>query len=154
MIDFYGICNALAARFAPGTLTTPAGASAIRASYGQLPKNVPAVPCVLLDVQSGTVVPNVGQWDHRASIDALFLLAKRPGDPARVDAQRQRWLPTLLSATQGQIKLGLGAQAGYEVKSALPTSWEFIEVAVGADEYDAIRITFEVWIKENVSLTP
>lgn len=154
MIDFYSICNALAARFAPGTIATPTGASAMRAAYGQLPKGIPSVPCAFVDVQSGTVVPNMGQWDHRASVDVVFLLSKRPGDPSRVDAQRQRWLPALLAATQGQLKLGLGAQANYEVKSALPTSWEFVEVAVGADEYDAIRVTFEIWIKETVSLTP
>lgn len=154
MIDFKAICDALAARYAAGTIATPTGASAMRKSYGQIPKNVAAVPCVIVDVQDGTLTANPGQWKHEMAIDAVFCLSKRPGDTARVDAERQRWLPTLLSATQGQLKLGLGGASGYSVDKALPIGWEFVEFPVGGDEYDAIRVHFTVYVTENVTLTP
>lgn len=154
MIDLKGICDALAARFAPGTIATPTGAVAMRASYAQIPKNVPTVPCVVIDVQDGTLIANPGQWRHEIAIDVVFLLAKRPGDPARVDEQRQRWLGTLLAATEAQLKIGLAAATGYSVDKAIPIGWEFTEFPVGADSYDAIRIHFTVYATENVSLTP
>ena len=154
MIDFKAICDALAARYAAGTITTPTGALAMRKSYGQLPKNIPAVPAVVIDVQDGEVTANPGQWKHEMHLDVVFLLSKRPGDTARVDAQRQIWLPTLLAATQGQMKLTLGGATGYSVDKAIPFGWEFTEFPFGGDEYDAILIHFTVYVTENVTLTP
>lgn len=154
MIDFKAVCNALAARFAPGTIATPTGAVAMRAAYGQMPKNVAAVPCVLIEPTDGSINATSSQWEHQMHIDAVFLLSKRPGDPARVEAQRQIWLPSLLYATEKQLKLGIGAQSGYELAKAIPTGWEWIEYDVGGDAYDGIRIHFTIWIYETVTLVP
>jgi hypothetical protein len=154
MIDFRAICVALAARYAPGTISTPTGASAMRASYAQAPKNVPTVPCVVLEIQQGTVTANPGQWKHEMQVDAIFVLSKRPGDPARVDTQRQLWLPALLAATEGKLTLGLAGQAGYSVDKAIPTGWDWIEYQIGADGYDGIRISYTIFVTENVSLVP
>lgn len=151
MIDLKAICDGLAARFAPGTLATPTGAVAIRASLAKHPKDVNAVPMAYLDVQDGAVVAN-SRWEHTINIDVVFLLSKRPGDPTRVDVQRQIWLPYLLAATEAQLKIGIGAQAGYEVAKAIPTGWEFTEENVGGTEYDAIRVHYQVFAYENVSL--
>ena len=154
VIDFSAICTALAARFVAATLGTPTGASAMRASYAKPPKNVPATPAHLLEVNDGTVVASPGQWKHEMNIDGVLLLAKRPADPERVDTQRQLWLPYLLHATVDQVKLGLGAASGYSVDKAIATGWEWTEYMVAADEYDAIRVHWRVYVTENVSLTP
>lgn len=154
MINFKAICDALAARYQAGTIATPTGAAAMRKAYGQIPKSIPAVPAVVIDVQAGTVVANPGQWKHEIAIDVVFLLSKRPGDPARVDAERQRWLPTLLSATHAQMKLGLGGATGYSVDKAIPSGWEFTEFPFEGVEYDAIRIHFTVYVTETVTLVP
>lgn len=154
VIDFAAICTALAARFVAATLGTPTGASAMRASYAKPPKNVPATPAHLLETQDGTVIANPGQWRHEMAIDGVLLLAKRPADPERVEAQRQLWLPYLLHATVDQMRLGLGSQAGWSVDKALPTGWEWTEYDVAGDTYDAIRVHWRIWIAENVSLTP
>lgn len=154
MIGFLAACNALAARFAPGTITTPTGAVAMRHAYGQMPKNVAAVPCVLVEPVSGSIDANPDRWLHQMDVDVLFLLSKRPGDPARVETQRQTWLPTLLAATEGQLKLGLGAQSGWELAKAIPIGWEWTEYLIGAEEYDAIRIHFRLFIYESVVLVP
>lgn len=148
-MDMNAICNALAARFAPGTIGTPTGAEAMRYAYGQAPNNLPATPSVVVLPEDGQVVANPGQWRFEHNIDVLFYLAKAPGDTARVETQRQLWLPTLLAATQGQAKLGVSG-----VDKALPTEWEFTELPFGGDEYHGIRINYRVWVTETVTLTP
>ena len=154
VIDFEAICDALAARFAPGTIGTPTGASAMRASYAEPPKGVSALPAHLLEVQDGTVIAASGQWKHEMQVDGLLLLAKRPGDPQRVETQRQLWLPYLLHATVDQFKLGLGGASGYTVDKAIPTGWEWDLYKVADIEYDAIRTHWTVYVTENVSITP
>ncbi len=153
-IDFKAICVALAARFTAAAIGTPTGATAIRASFAQTPKSVPALPCHLLEVQDGTVIPNPGQWRHEMGIDGLLLLAKRPADPERVETLRQLWLPYLLHATADKFSLGLAGQAGWSVDKAVPTGWEWIEFDVAGVAYDAIRVRWTIHVTETVSLTP
>ena len=153
-IDFEAICEALADRFEPAAIGTPSGAPAMRMAFAQVPKNVSVVPCVLLEVSDGSVIMSTGTWNHQMNIDVLFLLSKRPSDPDRVESNRQRWLPYLLKATQGQFKLGLGAATGYSVNKAYPTTWSWDEYLVGGDTYDAIRVRYVVDVTETVTLVP
>jgi hypothetical protein len=153
-IDFEAICDALAARFEPATIGTPTGGPAMREVYPEPPKSVPTVPAVLLEVSDGTVVANPGQWKHELHIDVIFLLSKRPADPVRVETNRRKWLPYLLRATVGQLKLGLGGATGYSVDKALPIGWEFVEYDVAGVTFDAIRVAYTVWVTGTVSLTP
>lgn len=152
-INAEAILDAMAARFLAAAIGTPSGATAMRASYSETPKNVAATPCHLLEVQDGSVVANPGQWKHEINVDGLLLLSKRPGDTARVETQRRLWLPYLLHATVDQLKLGLGSATGYSVDKALPTGWEFTEFPIGADNYDAIRVAWTIWVTETVTLT-
>lgn len=152
-IDFESIMDAFAARFVAATIGTPTGAPAMRASYAEPPKNVPATPAVVLEVRDGEVVANPGQWKHEMNVDAMFLVAKRPGDTKRVEEIRQKWLPYLLHASVDQLKLGLGGAVGYSVDKAIPTGWEWDEYDVGADTYDAIRVHWTLYVTETVSLT-
>lgn len=153
-IDMKNACDKLALRFVAATIGTPSGEPAMRASFGASPKAIPATPFHFLEVLDGTLIPNPGQWQHTWSIDGVLCLAKKPADPNRVDTSRQRWLPYLLHATEDAMKIGVGAQVGYEVKSALPIGWEFVEEEVGGDKYDAIRVHWQVIVYETVSLLP
>lgn len=153
-VNFAAICTALAARFVAAAIGTPTGAQAMRASYAKPPKNVPATPAHLLEVQEGSLVANPGQWKHEINIDGILVLSKRPGDPERVEAQRQLWLPYLLHATVDALKITLGGAVGYTVDKAIPSGWEWTEYEVGGDTYDAIRVHWTVYVTENVSLTP
>lgn len=146
--------DALGDRFVAATMGTPTSTPAVRAVFPVSLKAAPALPAVVLEVADGTVTPNPGQWRHEINVDVYLLLAKRPADPQRVETWRQRYLPYLLGATQGQMKLGLGAQSGWELKSALPTTWEWTEYAVADIGYDAIRVGYQLIIHENVSLVP
>jgi hypothetical protein len=154
VVNFEGICDAFALRFTAANIGTPSGATAMRASYSETPKNVPAVPCVLLEVQDGSLIANPGQWKHEMNVDSLLLLSKRPSDPARVETQRRLWLPYLLHATVDQLKLGLGGATGYSVDKAIPVRWAFDEYVMGADNYDAIRVSWTIYVTESVALTP
>lgn len=149
--DFYATCNALAARFAPGTITTPTDALAMRAAFGQMPNAVPATPAVYCEPTSGQVVANQ-TWDHEWDIDVVFLVDRVTADPKRIETQRQLWLPTLLRATQGELKLGIGAQSGWELKKAIPTGWEWDEVNVAGTDFSAIRVHYRVFVAETVTL--
>lgn len=154
-IDFNAICVALAARFAPGTIGTPTGAQAMRKSFAQTPKQIgPDGPVHLLEVNTGTVIANPGQWKHTMQVDGLLLLSKRPGDSSRVETQRKLWLPFLLHATVDQLKLGLGGATNYTVDKALPEGWRWDEFKVGGDAWDAIRVNWTLYVTENVTLTP
>ena len=152
-IDFEAICDALALRFEPATIGTPTGAPAMREVWPEPPKAAPVVPAVLLEVQEGSLTANPGQWKHEFHIDVIFLLSKRPADPVRVETHRRKWLPYLLRATVGQMKLGLGGATGYTVDKALPTGWEFVEFDVAGVTFDAIRVPYTVWVTETVTLT-
>ena len=154
MIDLDAICDGLAHRFAAGVIATPTGAAAMRVAYAKVPKNIAEFPAVVLEVQDGSVVANPGQWKHEANVDVLLVLPKRVGDTARNEKQRQLWLGPMLAATQGAMKIGLGAATGYVVDKALPTGWVWTEYAVGGDEHDAIRVHFTVYVTENVTLVP
>ena len=152
MIDLEAICDGLAARFAAATIGTPTGAPAMREVNAETPKAVKATPAVILEVQDGTVVANPGQWKHEIGVGVVFLLARRQADPARVETIRRKWLPRLLSATTGQLKIGLGQASGYSVDKAIPTGWEFTEYDVAGTTYDAIRVSYTVFVTETVSL--
>ena len=145
------ICDAIAALYAPGTISTPSGATAIRNSYGQAPHSMPNTPAVVVMPQSGEAVIGSGTWDVTHQIDVQFFLSKAPGDVERVETQRQLWIPVLLSATLGQLQLGLGSD---NLKSALPTGYEFTTLDYGGDIYDGIVIRLEVIVRDPVTLTP
>jgi hypothetical protein len=151
---FLNAVDALGDRFAAAVLGTPSGAPAVRAVYPVSTKSVSALPAVVLEVQDGTLVANPGQWKHEWNVDVLLLLAKRPADPQRVETYRQKYLPALLGATEGQLKIGLGGESGWNVDKAIPTGWEWTEYMVGDQEYDAIRVPFTIYATETVALVP
>ena len=149
-MDFEAICDAIAARYAPGTLATPSGAQAMRASYGQAPHSMPATPAVVVRPRDGEVILGSGQVMGQHNIDVEFFLSKAPGDIERVETQRQKWLPYLLTATYGQLKLGLAGT----VDKAIPMGWEFTELPYGGDSYYGIIVHLRVWTTETQALTP
>lgn len=154
MIDMKAICDALATRYTAAAIATPTGATALRPSFGQMPESAPAIPCIYIEPTTGTVVASVGIWDHHLFLDAVFLISKRTGTTRRPEKERQLWLGSLLAATEAQMKLGLGAASGYVVKSAFPQGWAWDEVDVADQAFHAIRIHYDVWAQETVSLTP
>lgn len=151
---FLTAVDALGDRFAAAVLGTPTGVPAVRAVYPVSTKSVSSLPAVVLEVQDGNLVANPGQWKHEWNVDVLLLLAKRPADPARVETMRQAYLPYLLGATKNPMKLGLGGESGWNVDKALPSTWEWTEYDVADVTYDAIRVSYTIYVTESVTLVP
>ena len=139
------IADALAARYASGTLTPPSGYSAVRVSTARLPNAIPLSPWVLVMPPSGEVVISSSQevtLDYRV----LFHYAKNTGDVARDMVGMLSWLGILLTATFGQTSLGLSATQ--YVKSALPGAFRFTVETYGGDEYYGWEITVTVILRD------
>lgn len=148
--DLEDICDAIATRYSPGTIGTPGSAMPMRAAYGQAPNALPSTPAVVVLPKSGTLIYGAGQRKSEHEIDVLFYHSRQQGDVPRTETERQRWLPVLLNALHGQVKLGLAGT----VDKALPTDYEFVELPYGGDAYDGIRINVRVWVTDAVTLTP
>lgn len=150
MIDFEDICDGIAAAYAnPGT---PTSEVPIRASYGQAPNSIPALPCCVVMPQDGEVTYESSNRTGEHNIDLNFYLSKSPGDLVRVETSRQRWLPYLLDALHSAVQVGQGGSGG--VQKALPTGYEFTELPYAGEQYDAIVIHLRVWTSETVVLVP
>lgn len=149
-MDFNDICDGLAARYAPGTIGTPTGASAMRGAYGQEPNGAKPTPFVVVHPQDGEVTfdPGILRGEHNLDVD--FYLSKASADFKRIETERQLWLPLLLTATTGQVKLNLAPI----VMKALPVGWEYDQLPYGGETYDGITIHYRVWTEEAVTLTP
>lgn len=155
-MDLKAICDALAARFTAATMGTPTSSPAMLATYGQQPKSgSQALPATIVEADiAGQVITDNDAWRYRIHVPTVTLFSKRPGDSAQVEAWRQRYLGYLLAAAEGQMKLGIGAQPGYEVKSAMPMDFEWLEYPIGSDDYDAIRVRWEVLVQRVPVLVP
>ena len=142
------ICDALATRYA--NMTPPAGET-LRAAHGQAPHSMPTTPRIVFFPQDGEMVTEPGMWVGTSRIDLTLYLSKAPGDLARVETQRQKWLGPLLSRLDGATTITL---AGSGVKSALPVGWEFTEVPYGGDNYDGIIVHLEIITRQAATFVP
>lgn len=144
--DLKTICDNLAAKVA--AVATPAGVPAgIKGASGQEVTAIVNTPYAYIEVDDGKIILGSGTWDVTHNLVVNFCLSKSPGKPELVDKWRQLWLVPLLQATFSDGDL---SAAG--VKSALPEKYEFVEIPVGGENFDGIRIFYEVRVKsETVS---
>lgn len=142
--DALAIADALAARYASGTLTPPSGYGAIRKSTARLPNNIPTSPWVLVILQNGEVltVPQQVTLEYHVQ----FHYAKASGDTARDMTGMQAWIAPLLEATFAQGDLGLNASQ--HVKSAFPSTFLFDVFTYGGQEFYGWDITVEVILRD------
>lgn len=148
-MDALAIADALAARYASGTLTPPTGYAAVRVSTARLPNATPRAPFVLVSLPSGQVVLGSSQVDHQMDFEVTFHYAKASGDLARDMAGMLAWLAPLLGATYGQMRLGIAG-----VKKAYPTGYKLIVATYAGEEYYAWQITVRVDLNEAQVFTP
>lgn len=147
--DLYAACNALAARFAPGTIATPSGETAMQASYGQAPNNQLRSPAVVLAPTNGQLLYGGATKNGQYDVDVHFYLSKAADDYKRIETSRQKWLVPLLGACDGQMVLGLGLSG---VQKVLPLTWEFRVLTYGGVDYDGIVIHERIYTIEPVTL--
>lgn len=144
-LDLNAACNAMAT--ALQAVTPPTG-DHMRRAYGQAPNNAPSTPCAIVMPESGSLVLQPGSYIGAYKIDVWFLIEKAQGDFPRVETRRQKWLPILLHAFDGQMTLGIGAP----IRKTYPLGWSFLELMYGGASYDGIKVHFEIATEEPVSL--
>jgi hypothetical protein len=143
------ICNAIAAKYAPGAITAPAGQNPMRRAFAQAPNNIPEFPCVVVLPDNGKVIAGAGTWDVVCRIDVNCYFGSAEGDFSIIESSRQAWLPVLLGALAANQGLGLSY-----VKSAMPATWDFRSEDYAGASYNIINIEFEVIVREPVTLAP
>ena len=141
------IANALAAKYASGTLAPPSGYTAVRVSTAALPNNIPTSPWVLVTLPSGQLVLGTGEINHQPTFHVLFHYAKASGDVPRDMTAMLSWLGVLLAATWSDMDLGVSG-----VRKAYPTTYEFVTLTYGGDEFYGWDIAVTVDFRETVTL--
>jgi hypothetical protein len=145
------IADALAARYAPGIVTPPAGLKNITASTARPPNNIPNTPFVIAWAQEGDVGPYGGgqvSGEHRFAV--CFYYSKAEADIPREYIALQSWVGVLLGQLHGQTQLGLGAL----VPEAAVQKWEIGTAVYAGTTYEAITLTVRVKTRESVTLVP
>jgi len=147
VFSLYNICNAMATALA--AVTPPTG-DAMRKAYGQAPNDVPMLPCAVVEPQNGSLVLSPGAYNGTHAIDVILLIETASGDYPRIETRRQKWLPVVLHAFDGNMALDLEPV----VKKCYPTTWDFVDYEYGKQTYQAIRVVFNVDTFETVTLAP
>lgn len=143
------IADALATKYASGTLTPPTDYPAVRVSTARLPNAIPTSPWVLVTLPSGNLVLGSGELNHALEFHVIFHLAKHTGDVARDTTAMLSWLGVLLAATWGDMDLGVSG-----IRKAYPTEYEYVVASYGGDEFYGWDITVVVDFRETVTFTP
>ncbi len=149
-MDALAIADAIAAKYAPGVLTTPADAyNPIRRCYAQMPNNIPEVPAVVVFPMHGKIIEGAQTWDVRSSFEVRAYFGLVTGDTTIAETDRQAWLGTLLGASNSNMTLGVT-----NLKSAMPIEWRFDDLDYAGQTYLGIVIDYEVIVREPVAFAP
>lgn len=143
------IADALATKFAPGTITPPSGYPAMRASTARLPNNIPTSPWVLVTLTKGEVVLGVQELNHALEFHVVFHYAKQTGDTPRDMAGMLSWLGVLLAACFADMDLGVSG-----IRKAYPTTYDLVVATYGGSEFYGWDITWIVDFNEAQAMTP
>ena len=143
------VADGVAARFA--TVPTPADETvALVGATARTPNNVPGTPYVVVELPEGTdITVASGRRDAVHDFDVYFLLDRASGDIPRDKVRLLRWLPGLLDAMYGAMKLALTT-----VKKSYVTSYEYGTYNYGGNEYHSWHLVVRVWTEDTVTLTP
>lgn len=148
MPDFDAITNAIAARFAPGVVTPPAGYPNIRTSTGNLPNQMVPLPAVLVFPESGDfhTAPKAGGRDSVHEFIVRFYY-NQTGTLERDTVALRRWLTVLVD------QLRASAMLGGIVTLARVESWLIGLLPYAGTDYTGIELTVRVTVNEAWSVT-
>lgn len=143
------IADALAVRYGPAVTSPPAGYPAMRVSTARLPNKIPTSPWVLVMLPDGEVVLAPGYVNYGLNYRVVFHYGKASGDTARDMTAMLAWLGVLLTATYGDMDLGVAG-----TKKAYPTGFRLTVENYAGDEWYGWDITVRVDFGETQVLTP
>lgn len=137
-MDVRAVASAIAARYAPGVLSTPTGAAAIRSSSGLSPERIGAYPAMIVSSDEGTVRVGEGsrlitaRWFAR-----LYYSDAASGDLERDITQLEDWTSVLLEAHK--VSVQLGGLAAYVRTS----SWKIGQLRFAGITYNGVELRLE-----------
>jgi hypothetical protein len=143
------IADALAARFASGVVTPPAGLKNITTATARPPNNIPNTPFVIAWPVRGDITIPPGQRKGEHEFSVVFYYAKAEADIPRQYVALMSWLGILLGQMDGQMQLGVVGVMKAEIMS-----WEIGVHVYAGDTYEGITLNVHVWTSETVTLVP
>ena len=143
------VADAVATRF--GTVATPTDETvALVGATARTPNNLPGTPFVVVELPEGSEITVASsRRDAIHDFDVYFLLDRASGDIPRDKVRLLRWLPGLLDATYGAMKLALAT-----VKKSYVLEYEYGTYNYGGVEYHSWHLVVRVWTEDTVTLTP
>jgi hypothetical protein len=142
------IADAVAARFA--TVATPSGETiGLVGATARNQNNVPGTPYIVVEMPESDEITVANQRVAVHDFDVYFLLDKASGDIPRDKVRLYRWLPGLLDATYGAMKLGLAT-----VRKSYVTEYEYGTYNYGGTEYHSWHLVCRVWTEDAITLVP
>lgn len=111
MSNLQAIAQALAARFAPGSMTVPTGLVDVVASTEVLPPTITATPIVLILPPEENFSYSPGTRTARQQWRAVFYYAQ-PGDVGAGVTDLYLWRDVLVERLIGRVQLGQSGSGG------------------------------------------
>lgn len=135
--------TALAARFAPGVVTPPAGYTNIRTSTADLPQTITKVPIVLIFPDTGAFDTGGGSRAglHRYLVRFYFGLAR---NLARETNGCRKWLTVLVN----QLKTGGAVQLSGVADNCEVADWRIGVLPYAGKDYSGIELGVNVTTSE------
>jgi hypothetical protein len=140
-IDFDAIATALAARYASGLVTPPAGYQNIRTATAYPPNAMPSLPAVIVFGDTGEFEYSAGKRDSNHEFLIRFYF-NQAGDIKRDSAALLKWLGVLIMQLQG------ASQLGGTVTWARIARWRMGQMTYGGYDYSGLELTATVNVNE------
>lgn len=142
-VDFDAIGTGIAARFAPGVVTPPAGLGNIRRSSIDLPNRLTVLPQVLVIPDQGELAPGNGSRLSEADYLVRFYFSVTRDLPRETNACR-KWLGILID----QIRVGETVGASPPVAVIRVRRWRFGILPYARTDYTGIELTLRATLTE------
>lgn len=139
------IADALAAKY--GAVSAPTGLPAIIGATARTPNNIPGTPYVAVELPSGVDITLAAHRTATHEFDVYFLMDRATAALEIDKEQLLKWLPGLLDATYGGLKLGL-----LTVKKAYAVDYEYGLYEYAGTPYHAWHLTVRVWTEDSVTI--
>lgn len=141
MPDFNAIAEAVAARYAPGQVTPPAGLDNVRQATADLPQAITKTPVVLIYPDSGELAPGNGTrlGEHRFLARFYFGLTR---NLERETNACRRWLTVLVD------QHGAAAQLAGLVAVVRTVDWRIGQMDYAGKTYTGIELGLQVVTSE------
>lgn len=142
------IAQALAARFAPGTMTVPTGLVDVVSSTGVLPPAIGATPAVLIFPPEETFSYSPGTRTARQQWRAVFYYAQT-GDIGAALTDLYQWRDVLVERLVGNVQLGQSGSGGvaYAALAGARTG----RLTYNEAEYVGIEMAISVALAEGIN---